>query len=100
MVALSRCRSTCLALLIGTVACTSAWADSRLSQKDAIHIANRKAQQILHYDLREYEIYFARYFADEDKWVINYRGRKHPEGHNWFSVEIKDRTREATVWLP
>jgi len=87
-------------VLVATVACTSAWAGPRLSQKDAIHIANRKARQTLHYDLREYDIYFARYFGDEDKWVINYRDRKHPEGHGWFSVEIKDRTKEATVWLP
>jgi hypothetical protein len=100
MVLPSRWRGCCLALIIAIVSCSSAWAGPRLSKKEVIQIANRKARHDLHYDLRDFEIYFVRYFRDEDKWYVNYRSREHPEGHGWFTVEIRDGTREATVSLP
>jgi hypothetical protein len=53
-------------LAIAVIACSSALAGSHLSQQDVIRIANRKARQVLHYDLREYPIYFVRYFSEED----------------------------------
>ena len=91
-------RSCCPALVIAFIAFGTALADPHLSQRDVIRIANRKARQVLHYDLLEYSIYFVRYFREEDKWYVNYRHREH--ARNWFNVEILDSTREASVSLP
>ena len=91
------------ALLWGSIAIAlfvdgSVSARPHLSKQEVIQIANRKARQVLHYDLREYPIYFVRYFPDKDKWVVNYNHRKW--ARNWFSVEVFDSTKQAQVWLP
>src|SRR3989442_14109129 len=93
-----RLSSVAVAIAATIIALNFALGNAHLSKEEAVRIADRKVRQVLHYDLREYEIYFVKYFPEENKWRVNYRNRKW--ARNDFGVDINDRTRRAEVWLP
>jgi len=71
----------------------------RLSRTRVLRIADLEVRNELRdLNLREFQAREARYFADEQKWIVIYRriGQRYAD----FDVEIDDATKTAAIWMP
>ena len=73
-----------------------------LTAAAATEIAERKAQESAPNRLADYTRTPANYDRDEDSWWVGY-SPKHPAGDPFshgFTIQVKDKTGEASLWLP
>ena len=83
-----------MSLALGS--CGSA-AGPRVSEADAIRIAEEKVSHDLAGSLETYHRINASYLADDRKWIVTYRA----EGSgSEFTVEVDDRSGQSKIWMP
>jgi hypothetical protein len=82
--------------------CGKAVDTPHLTAAAATKLADRKAEESAPNRLADYTRSPAHYDRDEDSWWVGY-SPKRPEGDPFsrgFSIQVKDKTGEALLWLP
>ena len=87
----------CLVVLLFayTSACATVASRRRLSQAEALRLADARARDMCGCDLRYYDILGPDYISQDGHWLVAYHHKNHMRSD--FSVLVYDETRQVSV---
>jgi hypothetical protein len=86
-------------MLLALCGCSSSQ-QPKLSEAEAIRIAESEVARSFSRDpsyASEHQRTGSWYLSEDHTWVVVY---EHKVYHSRFTVQVDDRTREATIWMP
>jgi hypothetical protein len=89
-------KAICISLLLAFSGCPTSL-QPKLSQEEATQIAQSEVSKSLLDYAAENERTGCSYLSDDHTWVVVY---EHKVYHSRFTVQVDDRTKQATIWMP